>query len=132
MQRSERQMANELFGQEQSQGQEQSRGLFGAIKDAVLSIMPGLKDAPQEIGDELKRLGVQGQMEMASALFNGNAFVPYGPGQYAKTSLGHGQEAERGGMDSQEQRGQQQDGHGVHGPEQGREPPHLERGGRSM
>ena len=34
-----------------------------------------------EIGQEMKRLGVQGQMEMASAIFNGNAFVPYGPGQ---------------------------------------------------
>jgi hypothetical protein len=34
-----------------------------------------------EIGQEMSRLGVQGQMEMASAIFNGNAFVPYGPGQ---------------------------------------------------
>ena len=24
-------------------------------------------------------------MELANALFNGNAFVPYGPGQYAPT-----------------------------------------------
>jgi hypothetical protein len=31
-------------------------------------------------GAELKRLGTQGAMEMANALFNG--FVPYGPGQY--------------------------------------------------
>jgi len=34
-----------------------------------------------EVGEEMKRMGVQGQMEMASAIFNGNAFVPYGPGQ---------------------------------------------------
>ena len=31
---------------------------------------------------ELSRLGTQGSMEIASALFNGSAFVPYGPGQY--------------------------------------------------
>jgi hypothetical protein len=40
----------------------------------------------QEIGAELKRLGVQGQMELASALFGGNAFVPYGPGQYTPSN----------------------------------------------
>jgi hypothetical protein len=33
------------------------------------------------IGNETKRLGTQGAMELASALFNGQAFVPYGPGQ---------------------------------------------------
>lgn len=38
-----------------------------------------------EIGAEAKRIGTQGSMEMASALFNGNAFVPYGPGQYTPT-----------------------------------------------
>ncbi|MCC7419989.1 MAG: hypothetical protein IT428_06910 [Planctomycetaceae bacterium] len=30
----------------------------------------------------MKRLLVQGGMEVASGLFNGNGFVPYGPGQY--------------------------------------------------
>ncbi len=35
----------------------------------------------KEVGEEMTRMGVQGQMEMASAIFNGNAFVPYGPGQ---------------------------------------------------
>jgi hypothetical protein len=38
----------------------------------------------------LGRLGVQGQMEAASALFNGNAFVPYGPGQYTPSEPDHG------------------------------------------
>jgi hypothetical protein len=42
----------------------------------------GLAGAVQEIGGEMKRLGVQGSMELASALFNGHAFVPYGPGQW--------------------------------------------------
>jgi hypothetical protein len=35
-----------------------------------------------EIGAEGKRLMTQGTMELASALFNGSGFVPYGPGQY--------------------------------------------------
>ncbi|MBI1314927.1 hypothetical protein GC176_26845 [bacterium] len=39
------------------------------------------KEILSDVGAELGRLGVQGQMEMASALFNGDAFVPYGPGQ---------------------------------------------------
>jgi hypothetical protein len=37
----------------------------------------------KEVGEEMKRMGVQGQMELASAIFNGHAFVPYGPGQRA-------------------------------------------------
>ena len=41
-----------------------------------------LQNILQDVGSEMKRLGVQGQMEIASALFSGNAFVPYGPGQY--------------------------------------------------
>ena len=35
-----------------------------------------------DVGSEMSRLGTQGSMELASALFNDNAFVPYGPGQY--------------------------------------------------
>ncbi len=34
-----------------------------------------------EIGQEIGRLGVQGSAELASALFNGSAYVPYGQGQ---------------------------------------------------
>lgn len=66
----------------------------------VREVWEHLKDAPREIGAELHRLGVQGSMELASALFNGHAFVPYGPGQW--------KDAEREG--SQQQRGQQEDG----------------------
>lgn len=39
------------------------------------------KEILSDVGSELSRLGVQGQMEMASAIFNGDGFVPYGPGQ---------------------------------------------------
>ncbi|WP_088253265.1 hypothetical protein [Fimbriiglobus ruber] len=45
------------------------------VRERVLAVVP-------ETGAELKRLGVQGSMELASALFNGHAFVSYGPGQY--------------------------------------------------
>ncbi len=34
-----------------------------------------------EVGAELGRLGVQGQAEIAGALFNGSSYVPYGAGQ---------------------------------------------------
>jgi hypothetical protein len=37
--------------------------------------------AVEEIGQELGRLGVQGPAELGSALFTGNAYVPYGQGQ---------------------------------------------------
>ncbi len=59
-------------------------GMLEAVKDVVQAIAPGLtlSNILSDIGSELGRLGVQGQMETASALFNGSAFVPYGPGQY--------------------------------------------------
>lgn len=44
------------------------------------------KEIMADVGAELGRLGKQGQAEMASALFNGNAFVPYGEGQRSPQS----------------------------------------------
>lgn len=38
-----------------------------------------------DVKAEMSRLGTQGAMELASALFNGSGFVPYGPGQYTPT-----------------------------------------------
>jgi len=87
-----------------------------AVKEGVQAVAPGLSLSKilNDIGSELGRLGVQGQMEAASALFNGSAFVPYGPGQYTPTpekSPAHGlpieamkqpevkQEQSRGGME---------------------------------
>ncbi len=55
---------------------------LSGVKEAVQAIAPGLKDLVPEAKAELSRLGTQGSMELASALFNGNGFVPYGPGQY--------------------------------------------------
>jgi hypothetical protein len=51
------------------------------VGETALALAPGLRNAPSEIGAEVKRLGVQGQMESASLIFQGHAFVPYGPGQ---------------------------------------------------
>ncbi len=34
-----------------------------------------------EIGQEMRRLGVQGSAELGSAIFTGQAYVPYGQGQ---------------------------------------------------
>jgi hypothetical protein len=53
------------------------------VGETISQAAPGLSNAVSEIGAEMRRLGVQGQMEMASAIFNGHAFVPYGPGQRA-------------------------------------------------
>ncbi len=58
-----------------------ARDFFEGIKEAVVE-STSLGNIVQDIGKELGRLGVQGQMEMASAIFNGSSFVPYGPGQY--------------------------------------------------
>jgi hypothetical protein len=55
-----------------------------------------LQNILQDVGSEMKRLGVQGQMEAASLLFNGSAFVAYGPGQYTPSPTPeHSQEQER-------------------------------------
>jgi hypothetical protein len=90
-------------------------GVIELAKESVQAIAPGLSlsNILSDIGSELGRLGVQGQMELASALFNGSAFVPYGPGQYTPSEKApdHGlpieamhqpevqQEQSRGGME---------------------------------
>jgi hypothetical protein len=50
--------------------------------DSLSNWAPGLKHFKEEASAELRRLGTQGSMEAASALFNNHGFVPYGPGQY--------------------------------------------------
>ena len=61
---------------------ETAKQLFESLKEGVQAIAPGLKDLVPEAQAEMSRLGTQGAMEIASALFNGHGFVPYGPGQY--------------------------------------------------
>lgn len=41
----------------------------------------GVKRFWEEVKQEGKRLGVQGAAEIASALFTGQSYVPYGSGQ---------------------------------------------------
>jgi hypothetical protein len=104
--------ARELFG-----GPQQSMGALEALKEAFLAIAPGLKNAGQEIKEELAHKAGHGAHELAAALFNGSGFVMY----------------PRGGKDD----------HGIHGPQQSQEghqgveqhePPtqQHERGGRSL
>jgi hypothetical protein len=89
-----------------------TRNFADVMKDALAALTPALKNAGAEIGAEISRLGTQGSMEMAQALFNGAAFTPYGPGQYTPTpEVGTGvhgpevqapepqQEQERGGIE---------------------------------
>ena len=56
-------------------------------------LFESLKQVVPDVKAEMSRLGTQGAMELASALFNGSAFVPYGPGQYTP-SPEHQPEAE--------------------------------------
>jgi hypothetical protein len=48
-------------------------------------LFEGLSNIVPDVKAELSRMGTQGSMELASALFNGDAFVPYGPGQYTES-----------------------------------------------
>lgn len=70
-----------------------------AVKESVQAVAPGLKDLIPETKAEISRMGTQGSMELASALFNGNAFVPYGPGQYTPARDEQQQQQERGGIE---------------------------------
>ncbi len=89
------------------------RGFFEVMKEAITAIAPGLENIGPQVSAELSRLGTQGAMEMAQALFNGAAFTPYGPGQYTPTP-----ELDKGGQEPEVQKTQ---------PQQ-----EQERGGREM
>ena len=69
--------------------------LFDGLRQLREAATPFMKEALSQTGAEISRLGTQGSMELASALFNGHGFVPYGPGQYTPTpehgSHEHGQ-----------------------------------------
>ena len=82
---------------------EQARRLFEGMRNQEGAGRPGptaMERFAAEIGGEMKRLGTQGAMELASALFNGQSFVPYGPGQYTP-SVDHRQEQ---GLQMQQER----------------------------
>ena len=71
-----------------------ARDFMEVMKETIDTVAPGLKNMGPEVSAELSRLGTQGAMEMAQALFNGAAFTPYGPGQYTPTP-----ELEKGGQE---------------------------------
>jgi hypothetical protein len=60
--------------------------------EAALFLAPGLQNFGRDLEAEIRRQGTQTSMELASALFNGSAFVPYGPGQYTPSLPEHGQD----------------------------------------
>jgi hypothetical protein len=64
---------------------QRTRQFFESLKEAGQAMAPGLKNLIPELKAELSRLGTQGTMELASGLWNGNGFVPYGPGQYTQS-----------------------------------------------
>ncbi|MGO9597030.1 MAG: hypothetical protein ACLP7Q_03320 [Isosphaeraceae bacterium] len=80
-----------------------ARDFFEVMKEALNTVAPGLKNMGPEVSAELSRLGTQGAMEMAQALFNGAAFTPYGPGQYTPTP-----ELDKGGQEQGIQQAEQQ------------------------
>lgn len=65
-------------------------------------LFESLKEAGSEINAELSRLGKQGANELASALFNGGAFVQYGAGQYTNEQEPQQPEVERQNENSME------------------------------
>lgn len=66
-------------------------------------LFEGLTNFGPEVKAEMKRLATQGAMELANALFNGSAFVPYGPGQYTPSPAIEkaGQEQNRDGRENE-------------------------------
>ena len=62
-----------------------ARDFSDVMKEQLATRQTGWERFVSEITNEGKRLGTQGAMEMAQALFNGAAFTPYGPGQYTPT-----------------------------------------------
>jgi hypothetical protein len=86
-----------------------ARDFFEVMKETINAIAPGLKNFGPEVGAELSRLGTQGAMEMAQALFNGAAFTPYGPGQYTPTPELDKGSPEQGIQESEPQQQQVQD-----------------------
>ncbi|QDT53856.1 hypothetical protein Pan44_18820 [Caulifigura coniformis] len=59
-----------------------ARKLFEGLKAVTGQALHAGQVVAAELGPETRRLTTQGSMELASAVFHGHGFVPYGPGQY--------------------------------------------------
>jgi hypothetical protein len=68
---------------------ETAKQLFESLKSVAFALAPGLKNLGADVKAEVERLGTQGSMEAASGLFTGHGFVPYGPGQYTRSTGEH-------------------------------------------
>jgi hypothetical protein len=68
----ERDLSRQLFG-----GEQKSMGPVQAIKEAFLTIAPGLKDFGPQVKQQLQHMGAHGAHELANALFGNGAFVLY-------------------------------------------------------
>jgi hypothetical protein len=77
----------------------EERGFMDVMRDVIEIVAPGLKDFGAEVGAEMERMGTQGAAELASALFNGAAYTPYGEGQQAVEVEAPQVQQERGGME---------------------------------
>lgn len=75
-----------------------AKKLFESLRVLKDGLQAGMVEGLKQGGAEIHRLGTQGSMEMASALFNGHGFVPYGPGQYTPSAehQQHQQQHDRG------------------------------------
>jgi hypothetical protein len=76
---------------------EGAKGFLSAVKDAAVAmkeaaveIAPGLANLPGDLIAEAGRQGTLGRSEIASAIFSGNAFTPYGEGQQSPDGSIHG------------------------------------------
>ena len=56
--------------------------LFDSLRNVGQAVLDRLSQIGPEFGAELKRVGAHGANELASANHSGNAWVPYGVGQY--------------------------------------------------
>lgn len=88
---------NDMANMREAAQPSNEKGMLAQVFSAIVN-----SDVVQDGKSELGRLGVQGQAEMAGALFNGNAYVPYGAGQHApepEKAQEQQQQMERGGME---------------------------------
>jgi hypothetical protein len=73
----------------------------------VRELWERLKEAPREIGAELRQMGAHGCHELAAALFNGSAFVMYPRAQREKQQQVEDQQP---GVSPEAQKQQEHDG----------------------
>lgn len=101
----------ELFDQSKQPPQ---IGAVEAIKQTLFALAPGLENLASDVHAEVGRQMTHGSMEIAAALWTGNGFVQYGPGQYTPTperdSGVHGPEGVNGKGEAQQERQREEQG----------------------